>query len=80
MVVVAPGREVGGKKGVLEKRGLLRDPLPPPHLTSPRSLVCMGSRRNGEGPVGSDLGDGDDENDWEAQEYHKPSGSVHTGW
>lgn len=40
----------------------------------------MRSRRNGEGPVRSDLGDGDDENDREAQEYHQPSGGVHTGW
>lgn len=92
IVVVATGREVGGKKGVLEKRGLLQDPLTPPHPTPPLALRCpshlphptyslvyMRSRRNGEGPVRSDLGDGDDENDREAQEYHQPSGGVHTG-
>ena len=44
------------------------------------SLLCPCSGCNRERPVGPDLRDGNDEDDWKTQEHHQPAGGLHTGW
>lgn len=44
------------------------------------SLLCPRSGCNRERPVGPDLRDGDDEDDWKTQEHHQPAGGLHAGW